>query len=175
MFVEPYTKKQKLRRLFFRIVWTLFAEPFPQATMRRWNIFLLNLFGAKISKTAVVYSSIKVFMPENLVMDDNACLAGHTIVENAAKVHLMENSIVSQYSYLCTASHDIRNDNFAQFSKPITIGKKAWVTAGCFIGPGVTVEDGAVVGARSAVFKDVKANTVVGGNPAQFIKERYEE
>lgn len=174
MFVEPYTKKQKLRRLFFRVVWTIFARPFPQATMRKWNIFLLRLFGAKISNNAVVYSSINLFMPENLVMDDYACLAAHTIVENAAVVHLKEGAIVSQYSYLCTASHDIRNDDFPQFSKPITIGKKAWVTAGCFVGPGVTIEDGAVVGARSAVFKDVKANTVVGGNPAKFIKYRYE-
>ena len=174
MFVEPYTKKQKFRRLLFRVVWTIFARPFPQATMRRWKIFLLRLFGAKISDKAVVYSSTNVFMPENLVMDDYACLASHTIVENAAVVHLKEGAIVSQYSYLCTASHDIRDDDFPQFSKPITIGKKAWVTAGCFIGSGVTIEDGAVVGARSAVFKDVKANTVVGGNPAKFIKNRYE-
>lgn len=174
MFVEPYTKKQKLRRLLFRVVWVIFARPFPQATMKSWNIFLLRLFGAKISNKAVVYSSTNVYMPENLVMDDFACLAGHTIVENAAVVHLEEGAIVSQYSYLCTASHDIRDDDFPQFSKPITIGKKAWVTAGCFVGPGVTVEEGAVVGARSAVFKDVKANTVVGGNPAKYIKNRYE-
>lgn len=174
MFVEPYTKKQKLRRLLFRVVWAIFARPFPQATMKSWNIFLLRLFGAKISNKAVVYSSTNVYMPENLVMDDYACLAGHTIVENAAVVHLKEGAIVSQYSYLCTASHDIRDDDFPQFSKPITIGKKAWVTASCFVGPGVSVEDGAVVGARSAVFKDVKANTVVGGNPAKFIKYRYE-
>lgn len=174
MFVTPYTRKQKLRRLLFRFVWAVFVRPFPQATMRRWKIFLLRLFGAKIANTATVYSSVNIFMPENLEMDDHSCLAGHTIVENAAVVRLKEGSIVSQYSYLCTASHDIRDDDFPQFSKPITIGKKSWVTAGCFVGPGVTVEDGAVVGARSAVFKDVKANTVVGGNPAQFIKNRYE-
>lgn len=175
MFVEPYTKKQKIKRLLFRVVWAIFARPFPQATMRRWNIFLLNLFGAQVAKTAVVYSSTNVFMPENLVIDDGACLAGHTIVENAAIVHLKECSIVSQYSYLCTASHDIRNDDFPQFSKPICIGEKAWVTANCFIGPGVTIGDGAVVGASSAVFKDVESNTVVGGNPAKFIKNRYDK
>lgn len=37
---------------------------------------------------------------------------------------------------------------------------------------GVTVNNGAVVGARSAVFKDVEPWTVVGGNPAKFIKNR---
>lgn len=174
MFVEPYSKKQKLRRLVFQAVWTILVRPFPRATMRRWNNFILRLFGAKVAKSAFVYSSAKIFMPENLIIDDRACLAGNTIVENAAIVHLMEHSIVSQYSYLCTASHDIRHPDFPQFSKPITIGKNAWVTARCFIGPGVTIGDDAVIGAASAVFKDVAGNAVVGGNPAVYIKERYE-
>ncbi len=55
---------------------------------------------------------------------------------------------------------------------PITINEGAWITAGVFIGPGVVIGEGAVVGARSSVFKDVAPWTVVGGNPAQFIKER---
>ena len=174
MFVAPYTRKQKIRRLLFQIVWTVLVRPFPRATMRRWNNAILRLFGAKVAKSAIVYSSAKIFMPENLIIGDKACLAGNTIVENAATVHLMENSIVSQYSYLCTASHDIRHPDFPQFSKPITIGKNAWVTARCFIGPGVNVGEGGVIGASSSVFKDVPANTVVGGNPAKFIKYRYD-
>ena len=52
------------------------------------------------------------------------------------------------------------------------IADRAWVAAEAFIGPGVTVGEGAVVGARAAVFKDVEAWTVVGGNPARFIKKR---
>jgi putative colanic acid biosynthesis acetyltransferase WcaF len=46
------------------------------------------------------------------------------------------------------------------------------VAAGCFIGPGITVGEGAVVGAYSVVTKDVPAWTVVAGNPARFIKPR---
>lgn len=173
MFVDPYSKAQKIRRFVFQVVWAIFVKPFPKATMRRWNNLILRLFGAKVAKTGIVYSSVKIFMPENLIIDDKACLAGNTIVENAAIVHLKEHSIVSQYSYLCTASHDIRHPDFPQFSKPITIGKGAWVTARCFVGPGVTIGDNAVVGASSSVFKDVPANAVVGGNPAEYIKERY--
>ncbi len=55
---------------------------------------------------------------------------------------------------------------------PITIGAGAWITADVFVGPGVTVGEGAVVGARSSVFKDVPAWTVVAGNPAHEIKKR---
>lgn len=172
MFVEPYSLKNKVERVLFQAVWTLFVRPFPRRILRKWNIAVLRMFGAQVSWSAVVYSKTKIQFPKNLIMDDESCLAENTILENAAPVHLMRGSIVSQYSYLCTASHDIRNADFPQFSKPITIEKGSWVAASCFIGPGVTVGDGAVVGARSAVFKDVEPNTVVGGNPAKFIKYR---
>ena len=59
-----------------------------------------------------------------------------------------------------------------RIQKPIIIGDRAWVAAEAFIGPGVTVGEGAVVGARAAVFKDVEPWTVVGGNPARVIKTR---
>ncbi len=52
------------------------------------------------------------------------------------------------------------------------IGKGVWVAAEAFIGPGVEIGDGAVVGARACVFTDVAANCIVGGNPARVIKRR---
>nr|WP_319252068.1 hypothetical protein [uncultured Celeribacter sp.] len=54
---------------------------------------------------------------------------------------------------------------------PITIGDDAWVAADAFLGPGVTVGKGAIVGARSVVMKDVEPACVVVGNPARKIRE----
>ena len=51
-------------------------------------------------------------------------------------------------------------------------GENVWVAAECFVGPGVNIGEGAVVGARAAVFKNVDPWTIVGGNPAKFIKKR---
>lgn len=58
---------------------------------------------------------------------------------------------------------------------PIVIADQVWVCADAFIGPGVTIGEGAVVGARACVFKDVEPWSVVGGNPARFIKKRILE
>ena len=55
---------------------------------------------------------------------------------------------------------------------PITIGEQAWVAARAFIAPGVTIGEGAVVGATASVFKDVPPWTIVGGNPARFLRDR---
>ena len=56
--------------------------------------------------------------------------------------------------------------------KSLLLESKAWVAAEAFVGPGVTIGEGAVVGARAAVFKNVTPWTVVGGNPAKYIKDR---
>ena len=55
---------------------------------------------------------------------------------------------------------------------PISIGDEVWICADAFVGPGVHVGDGAVVGARAVVVKDVAAWNVVAGNPARFLHVR---
>jgi putative colanic acid biosynthesis acetyltransferase WcaF len=55
---------------------------------------------------------------------------------------------------------------------PIVIRDAAWICADAFIGPDVTIGEGAVVGARAVVVKDVEPWTVVAGNPARTIKRR---
>jgi acetyltransferase-like isoleucine patch superfamily enzyme len=55
-------------------------------------------------------------------------------------------------------------------SAPIKICDKAWIGFNCIIMKGVTVGEGAVVGAGSVVVKDAPAYAVVGGNPAKIIK-----
>jgi len=55
---------------------------------------------------------------------------------------------------------------------PITIGDWVWITADVFVGPGVTIGDGAVVTARSSVFSDIPPWMVAKGNPAAPVKAR---
>ena len=91
---------------------------------------------------------------------------------NVDKVIIGAHSTISQKSYLCTASHDITKSTNPLITAPIIIKDQVWVGAAVFIGMGVTIHKGAVVGARAAVFKNVDSWTVVGGNPAKFIKKR---
>jgi putative colanic acid biosynthesis acetyltransferase WcaF len=105
-------------------------------------------------------------------MEAYSCIGPDTDIYNAAKIVIREGATVSQYSYLCTATHDIRDKNFALYSLPIVLEKKSWVAAKCFVGPGVTVGEGAVVGASASVYKDVPPWSVVGGNPARVINNR---
>jgi putative colanic acid biosynthesis acetyltransferase WcaF len=164
--------KNKLARLLWTITWNLLARPFPRSTGGSWKRFLLRMFGARIHKTVNVYSSTRIYMPWHLEMHEYSCLAPEVDCYNVAKIIIGPYVTVSQKSFLCTASHDIMDSAHKLVTAPIIIKEKAWVGASCFIGMGVTIHEGAVVGATASVFKDVEPWTVVGGNPAKFIKKR---
>lgn len=165
-------RKHQLIRMLWAITWGLLARPLPRSIGCGWKRFLLRLFGAKLDKTAVVYSSAHIYYPANLIMEENSCIASNVDCYNVAPVCIRANSTVSQGASLCTASHDITNPLNPLVTAPIVIEDQAWVAADAFIGMGVTIGQGSVVGARGCVFKDVEPWTVVGGNPAKFIKKR---
>ena len=166
------SRKHQVIRLAWGVVWPLATWFLPRSLGMPWKRMWLRLFGAKIAKTANVYSSAKIYYPANLVMEEYSCIASGVDCYNVAPVIIGEQSTVSQGAYLCTASHDISDPKNHLVTKPIAIEGQAWIAAEAFVGMGVTIGEGAVVGARAAVFKDVEPWTVVGGNPARVIKRR---
>ena len=132
----------------------------------------MRLFGAKIGRGVHPYPSCKIWLPGNLEMGDNSCIADAVDCYNVAPVTIGANSTVSQYSFLCTASHDYTDPMMPLVSAPIVVGDRVWITADVFIGPGVTIGDGAVVKARSSVYSDINPWVVAQGNPASEIGPR---
>ncbi|EGU32037.1 type B chloramphenicol O-acetyltransferase [Vibrio scophthalmi] len=56
-----------------------------------------------------------------------------------------------------------------------TIGNDVWIGSEAMIMPGVQIGDGAVIASRAVVTKDVAPYTIVGGNPAKVIRQRFSE
>lgn len=169
---NSFTWKNQFKRFIWNILWRSTTFIFPRSLGGGWKRFILRVFGANINSTAVIYSSVTIFDPKNLVMEEYSCLASGVDCYNVNIVKIGAYSTISQNTYLCTASHDITKSSNPLVTASIIIEDQAWVAAGAFVGMGVTVHQGAVVGARAAVFKDVEPWTVVGGNPAKFIKKR---
>jgi putative colanic acid biosynthesis acetyltransferase WcaF len=158
-------------RALWNCVHLLCFRPSPRV-LHSWRRMLLRLFGARLGKGVVVHPSVKIWAPWNLIMDDHSCLGPYVDCYNCATVALGRHSVVSQYSFLCTATHNYKSLTLPLIAKPIVVREHAWVCADVFVGPGVSVGEGAVVGARSSVFKDVDPWTVVAGSPARFLKAR---
>jgi acetyltransferase-like isoleucine patch superfamily enzyme len=67
---------------------------------------------------------------------------------------------------------DLRIDQQPCLAAPIIIGGDVWLGTGVVVLPGVTIGDGAVIGANSVVTKDVPPMTVAAGSPAKFLRAR---
>ncbi|MBG47381.1 MAG: putative colanic acid biosynthesis acetyltransferase [Pseudozobellia sp.] len=169
---HKFTLSNKLGRIVWSIGYLLLFRPFSLRVFRRWRIFVLRCFGAKVSYKSIVHANAKIWAPWNLEMGDYSCLGQKADCYNQGRIILEDNVTISQKCYLCASSHDYTSKEHHLFLAPIVIKSKAWVAADAFIGPGVTIGEGTVVGARAAVFNNVEPWSVVGGNPAKFIKKR---
>lgn len=158
-----------------RIIWAIINATLYRLLFGRffWPLrkFLLRIFGAKIDKKAYIYSQCTIYAPWNLIVG-RACIGPKTELYNKVQITIGNDSVVSQGAFLCTASHDINSIMLPLKTAPIIIGNNVWVASNVFVGMGVIVGDGAVVGATASVYNNVEPWTVVGGNPAKFIKKR---
>ncbi|MCD8134633.1 MAG: putative colanic acid biosynthesis acetyltransferase [Parabacteroides gordonii] len=167
--------KNKLGRAAWNVVRIIAFRPFGLFLFDPWRLFLLRCFGAKLHPTAKVYSSVKIWAPWNLEMEAYSCLGPEVDCYNPASVKIGRHSTVSQKSYLCASSHDITHSASPLIIAPIIIEDQVWIAADSFVGMGVTIGQGAVVGARASVFKAIAPWTLVVGNPARVLKKRIIE
>jgi len=137
-----------------------------------WRRLLLRLFGARLASTAQVYPQVRIWAPWNLRMDELSTIADGTIVYAVAPITIGAGTTVSQYGHLCAATHDHEDPTLPLIPKPITIGPRCWIAAEVFVGPGVTIGEGSVVGARSTVLHDLPAWKVCVGTPAKPVRDR---
>ena len=148
------------------------AERFLSVLPNVLRISLLRLWGAKIGKRCLICRGAKFYAPWNFECGDFVCIGPRTEVYCKDKVKIGNQVVVSQDSYLCTASHDITSPVMRLLTRPIKVGNNAWIASRATILPGVTVNDGVVVGACTVVAKDAPAWSVVVGNPARVVGVR---
>ena len=168
---SPHSWLNRASRATWAFAWLMLFRPSPRPA-HGWRRFLLRSFGAHIGRGATVHASARIWAPWNLEMGEFSCLGAAVDCYSADHIRIGARATVSQYSFLCTASHDIDSAEMTLITAPITIGEHAWVAANAFIAPGVSVGAGAVVGARASVFRDVEPWTVVAGNPARTMRQR---
>ena len=80
--------------------------------------------------------------------------------------------MVSQRAHICASTHDTADPHFQLVLRPVHIANRCWVAAEAFVGPGVTMDEGAVLAARGALFEDAESWTLYRGNPAAEVRKR---
>jgi putative colanic acid biosynthesis acetyltransferase WcaF len=167
-------RKYSSGEMIRRVLWTL-AQPLFRFSPRPcfgWRCFLLRCFGAKLGRNVHVYPSAMIYFPWNLEAGDESAIGEYAYIYNLGRVTIGARATISHRAHLCAGTHDHTKSNFPLLRPPIFIGDQSWVCADAFVGPGVSIGEGAIVGAGSVVMKDVKPWMITIGNPARAIKGR---
>jgi len=133
---------------------------------------ILRLFGAKIGRNVHIYASAVITIPWHFSIGDDSSIGEHALIYTMGRVDIGKRATISQRTHLCAGAHDYTLPSFPLLKSPIVIGDNAWVCADAFIGPGVTIGDGAVIGACAVLTKDAPPWKIMAGNPAKIIKDR---
>ncbi len=157
--------------LWWFVQGTLFRFSLHQ--MYGWRRMLLRLFGAEIGRKVKIRPSAKFTYPWNIAIGDFSWVGDSVDFYSLDTITVGKHCVISQKSYLCTGSHDLTDIHFGLITKPIIIKDGVWIASDVFVYPGVTLEEMAVVSARSTVTNNVPAEEIYAGTPAQYIKHRF--
>ena len=161
----------KLVRVIWGTTWLLLGR-FSPPPMWGWRRLLLRAFGARIGRGARVYGSTRIWLPGNLTLGNGALIGRRVNLYNQGTIRIGRHSVISQDASLCASSHDVEHPGFPLVTRPIAIGDNVWIAAEAFVGPGVTIGDGAVLGARGVAMRPLEPWIYYSGNPATRLRDR---
>lgn len=133
---------------------------------------LLRFFGAKIGKGVLIRPSARITYPWKLSIGDYSWIGDDTIIYNLGQIDIGSNVAIAHRVYLCSGYHETDKITFDIGAKPILIKDEVWLPNDVFVGPGVSIGRGAIIGARSSVFSDMPEGMICYGTPAKPIKPR---
>ena len=131
-----------------------------------------NVMGYQIGAGSAVLVDVRFSARGNLRIGTHSVVNNGCRIDNRGPVTLGDSVSLSYGATIYTKGHAIDSSDFHTVSAPVIIQDKVWVCAGATVLPGVTLHEGCVVLTGSIVTKNVATFEVVGGNPAQHVRER---
>lgn len=166
-----FTLGNRLFRVAWMAAWTVLAR-FTPPPLHSWRRLVLRAFGAKVGKGARIHASVSIWHPANLEIGERALIGPGVRIYNQGAIAIGSLTVISQRAHLCASSHAVDDPHFQLVLRPIAIGRQCWIASEAFVGPGVAMADGSVLGARGALFAPTEKDGVYGGNPAVLLKHR---
>lgn len=167
----PYSKAEYARRLLWECVQRTVFNLLP-GRVAWWRRFWLRLFGAKLHRTSYIRPGVVVRHPWLFEVGAWTTIGDGVHVYNLGPIRVGHHCIVSQHVHLCNGSHDYTDPGLPLLRPSMTIGSGVWICADAFIGPGVTIGDNTVVGARSVAMRSIPSGVIASGNPATVLRDR---
>ena len=144
----------------------------PWAMVR--NFYYRQVCQISIGKNTEIWSGVRFVggAMDKISIGDHCTIPHYTFFVAGDSIVVGNNVVFGHGVELYTSDHDPDDPYFSRRDAPITIHDNVWIGSSAIILKGVTIGEGAVVAAGSVVTRDVKAISIVGGNPAKLIRER---
>ncbi len=166
------TRSRFLEGLWIMVEFLLITNPLQLSSGVR--VAVLRFFGARIGENVIVRPRLRVKFPWNLQVGNNCWIGEGVWIHNQGSLTIEDNVVVSQETFITTGSHDIHK-SMDLVIKPVLIRQGAWLTTRSIVLQGVEVGGNSILTPGSVANKSLPPNTIFGGNPARFIRERWQE
>lgn len=168
---SSFSLGNRIERVVWGMCWLLLAR-FTPPRLHCWRRLVLLLFGARIGRGTRVHGSVAIWLPRHLEIGSGALIGPGARLYNQGCIKIGDHCVISQRAHICASTHRVNDPGFTLETRPVRIGRGCWVAAEAFVGPGVTMAEGSVLGARGALFEDSEAMGIYRGNPARLIGQR---
>lgn len=167
--VDPRKTTQEEMERGMRDVKLVFEINHTMPYTDEYNKLVKELFGDNLGEGSMVMPPLKGVCFDRVRIGNNVMIMPDCLMMSRGGITIDDDVMIAANVQLISNNHDL-HDHPLLLCKPVHICRNAWIGAGATILPGVTVGENAVVAAGAVVTKDVAENTIVGGNPAKFIK-----
>lgn len=155
------------------------SERSPGATIGRGaSTYLGTMFdvgpGGRVTLGEfVLMHGARIICDDNVTIDDYALISWNVVLMDSYRVHVDPDRRRADLRRV--PDLDPRRLEAGVRPRPVRIGRASWIGFDTCVLPGITVGEGAIVGARSVVTRDVEPFTIVAGNPARFVRRLTDE
>ena len=143
----------------------------PKETERKEQL-LNQLFGKRV--TVSVTQPFFCDYGHNIEFGENVYFNFNCVVLDIAPIKIGNNVLFGPGVHIYSVTHPLSPEQritFLESGKPVTINDDVWVGGGAIICPGVTIGEGAVIGAGSVVVKDIPPRVLAVGNPCRVVRD----
>lgn len=138
----------------------------------RLKCALLRLFGAKVGVGVVIKPRVNIKYPWHVELGDHVWIGEGAWLDSLGPIRIGSHVCISQGAYLCTGNHDYKDPAFGLIVEGITLDDGAWVGAKAVVCPGTSIGSNAVLTVASVGHGALTENGIYRGNPAKWVRAR---
>jgi putative colanic acid biosynthesis acetyltransferase WcaF len=157
------------RTLWYFVNATIVNSFFPFSGIK---VFVLKMFGARISRGVIVKPHVNVKYPWRLSIGAHSWIGENVWIDNLDNVTIGSNVCISQGALLLTGNHNFKKTTFDLITSPIIIEDGVWIGAKTILAPGTVCKSHAMIKLNSVAKGTLESYGIYAGNPAVFQSKR---